>query len=107
MDIYYCIDTSSLIEMKDKYPKDTFLSVWQNMDRLIKEGRLIAPNEVLKEIKQGDDELKRWAKGKRKMFIKPNKPQFIIVQAILKKSPFLAKPEKPDPNADPCYCSCY
>lgn len=100
MDIY-CIDTSSLIEMKDKYPQDTFPSVWQKMDKLYTEGRLIAPSEVRKEIEQGDDELKRWTKGKRKMFIKPNEPQFVIVSEILKKYPFLAKPEKTGPNADP------
>ncbi len=51
MDIY-CIDTSSLIEMKDKYPQDVILFkvLWNNMDNLCKEHRLIVPIEVLVEI---------------------------------------------------------
>lgn len=102
MDIY-CIDTSSLIEMKDKYPKDTFPSVWQNMERLCKEGRLIAPIEVKKEIEQVDDELKRWSKGKekKKIFIKQDEKQTERMKEILAKYPFLAKYDKLGPNADP------
>jgi len=102
MDIY-CIDTSSLIEMKDKYPKDIFPSVWQKIERLCKESRLIAPIEVLKEIEQVDDELKRWAKKKeiKKTFIKPDKYQTERMKEILVKYPFLAGPEKLGSNADP------
>jgi len=101
MDIY-CIDTSSLIEMKDKYPQDVtlFKKVWKNMDNLCKEQRLIAPVEVLKEIEQGDDELKRWAKGKgKKIFVKPDKKQSEKMKEILTKYIFLANSEKPGPNA--------
>jgi len=102
MDIYV-IDTSSLIEMKDKYPRDVslFKPVWENVEKLCREGRLIMPVEVLKEIEQGDDELKRWTKSKRKILIKPNKPQFAKISEILDKFRFLAKPEKSGPNADP------
>jgi len=100
----YCIDTSSLIEMKDKYPQDVtlFKKVWNNMDNLCKEHRLIAPVEVLKEIEQGDDELKKWARGKgKKNFVKPDKKQSEKMKEILAKHPFLANSEKLGPNADP------
>lgn len=103
MDIY-CIDTSSLIEMKDKYPQDVtlFKKLWNNMDELCRKNRLIAPIEVLKEIEQGDDELKRWAKAKeKKIFVKPDKKQSEKMKEILAKYSFLANPEKPGPNADP------
>lgn len=100
----YCIDTSSLIEMKDKYPQDVtlFKKVWNNMDNLCKKHRLIAPIEVLKEIEQVDDELKRWAKIKRKkIFVKPDKKQSEKIKEILAQHPFLAGSGKPGPNADP------
>jgi len=98
----YCIDTSSLIEMKDRYPQDVtlFEKVWNNIDNLCKEHRLIAPIEVLKEIEQGDDELKRWVKGK-KIFAKPDKKQSEKMKEILAQYSFLADSEKPGPNADP------
>ena len=99
MDIYI-IDTSSLIEMKNKYPQDVFPTVWQRMDELYRAGRLIAPLKVKEEIK--DDELIEWLKNKEKIFIKSDKEQCDIVKEILKNFPYLAKPEKPDaPNADP------
>lgn len=99
----YVMDTSSLIEMKNKYPRDVslFKPVWENVEKLCREGRLIMPIEVLKEIEQGDDELTKWVRKKRKMFIKPNQSQFVKMSNILNKFSFLAKPEKPGPNADP------
>jgi hypothetical protein len=57
-----------------------------------------------KEIEKGDDELKKWVRGKKRnrMFIKPDENQVMKVKEILKDFPFLAKPDKPDePNADP------
>lgn len=96
----YIIDTSSLIEMKDKYPEIVFPSVWRKMEELFKQGRLIAPEEVKDELM--DEELKKWIKNKEKMFIKANKEQAEIQIEISKKFTFLAKPEKiGGPNADP------
>lgn len=101
--ICYVIDTSSLIEMKDKYPRDVslFKPIWENVEKLCRNGRLIAPIEVLKEIEQGDDELKRWSKNRRKIFIKPDESQFAKISEILNTFSFLAKSEKLGPNADP------
>ena len=97
------MDTSPFIEMKESYPKDIFPKLWENIEKLCKEGRLIAPFEVKNEIEQGDDELKRWVRSKniRKIFIKPDKSQVKLVTEILKHYDFLAKPGKPGPNADP------
>jgi len=99
----YCVDTSSLIEMRACYPRDIFPTLWRNIEGLCREGRIIAPIEVKKEIEEGDDELIRWLNRKdiRKIFIEPNETQMKIVADILKNYSFLAKPEKPGPNADP------
>jgi hypothetical protein len=61
---------------------------------------LIAPEEVKEELL--DNELKKWIRNKKKMFIKPDEEQIKMVKDILKKFPFLAKLEKlGGPNADP------
>jgi len=99
--IIYVMDTSSLIKMKEQYPRATFPSVWRKLEDLCKSGRLIAPLEVLKEIEEGDDELKVWAKKVKNIFIKPDKRQTEIVKDILSKHSYLAKPQKTGPNADP------
>jgi len=60
----YIIDTSSLIEMKNKYPKEVFPTLWKNITELISKNRLISPMEVRKELKKGKDELSKWIKQK-------------------------------------------
>jgi len=101
MDVY-CIDTSSLIEMKDRYPIDVFVDLLPKMESLIKEGRLIAPMEVKREIERGDDELKKWVTGKKRLFVKPDVKQIKKVKEILRDYPFLAKSEEvAASNADP------
>jgi len=101
MDVY-CIDTSSLIEMKDRYPIDVFIDLLPKMEKLIEGGRLIAPVEVKREIEQGDDELKKWVKGKKRLFVKPDARQIKKVKEILGKHPYLAKSEEVSAsNADP------
>ena len=101
MDVY-CIDTSSLIEMKDRYPVDVFVDLLPKMAKLIEGGRLIAPIEVKREIERGDDELKRWIKGEKKLFVKPDIRQIKKVKQILTGHPFLAKSgEIAASNADP------
>ena len=100
----YIIDTSSLIEMKNRYPKKNFPSLWEKVEELISKNRLISPLEVKKEIERGDDELSKWVKNKKinRMFIEPDSLQMEKAKEILKKNPFLAEVEKPDNlNADP------
>ncbi|MCS7214509.1 MAG: DUF4411 family protein, partial [Candidatus Calescibacterium sp.] len=82
-------------------PPDIFPQLWRKMDELYNNGRLVAPLEVKREIEKGDDDLVKWIKNKKKMFIKPNQFQSEKVKEILKDFPFLAKAEETGPNADP------
>jgi len=100
----YIIDTSSLIEMKNRYPKKNFPSLWEKIEELISKNRLISPLEVRKEIERGDDELSKWVKNKKinRMFIKPDRLQMEKAKEIINKYDPLAQVEKPDNlNADP------
>ncbi len=98
---YYVIDTSSLIELNRKYPMGVFPGVWTKVEKIIQDGLLVSPEEVLMEIERGDDELKEWAKKQKKLFKKLNIKQIVIVNEILKKYPKLAKSESLTPVADP------
>ena len=50
--VVYCIDTSSLIRAwVDFYPPRNFGGVWIKLDELIMSGRLVAPGEVLEEVR--------------------------------------------------------
>jgi hypothetical protein len=97
----YCIDASSLMDLSRQYPRARFPSVWQEIDALVEEGRLIAPKEVLKEIMKGDDSLVDWVKKKSKMFKPLDSEQAKAVSAILAACPTLIDFLSEMPQADP------
>jgi hypothetical protein len=78
----YVIDTSSLIEIKpEHYPFDIYITMWRNLENLIRNGRLISHEKVLDELKeyQGKkDKLLEWAYNHKTMF-KPTTPQQIEI----------------------------
>jgi len=85
----YIIDSSSLIELNKHSAMDVFVSVWKNISDLIDNDRLVAPKEVLNEIKDYDDTLANWAKNQKKLFKNPSARQIEIVQEILRDYPAL------------------
>lgn len=67
-DNLYIIDSSSLIEIKRRYPRRTLPGIWDDLHALCQRDQLIAPIEVKNEILQRDDELKAWIDNHDKMF---------------------------------------
>ncbi len=97
----YCIDASSLIKLKQDYPRKTFPTVWEKIEQLVNDGRLFAASEVFDEIKK-DDVLGPWAKHrKRTMFRKLDVAQIAAAKTVVNRFPNLAKPGKFGPAADP------
>jgi len=100
LDYSYSIDTSSLIHLKH-YPSDVFQSLWENLENLIQNGRLISPREVLKELEKRDDEILKWARIHKKMFRDLDPEQTKIVTDVLSNFLTLIDPNKETPDADP------
>lgn len=90
----YIIDASSLIKLNRNNPIDVFPSIWKKLDELSNNNQLIAPKEVLNEIKQNDDMLSRWTKTQTKMFKEPTSRQISIVRDILREYPSLIDAER-------------
>lgn len=102
LDKGFCIDTCALIDLRRvHYPPDVFPGVWDDIEGLIDQGLLIAPNEVLDELKDVDDEILRWARRFKKMFVASDKNQLREVADILVKFPRLIDHDKTTPEADP------
>ena len=98
----YCIDTNALVDLwRRLYPKDVFPSLWNNIEDLVQSGKLIAPREVLNELELVDDDLLKWGKERRPMFITLETEQQDRVKEILKNFPTLIDPNKTTPDADP------
>jgi len=97
----YCVDSSALIDLGKHYRRTIFPSLWGNLEGLIKDGKLIAPREVLRELEQKDDEISRWAKCNRSIFRDLDVEQVVFVQEMLKVFPNLVDTNKLIPDADP------
>ena len=63
----YCIDTSSLINLKP-FRRDVFPSIWSKLESMVTNGELIAPLEVYGEIEIGKDKIYDWCKSNKEIF---------------------------------------
>ena len=98
----FCIDTCALIDLwRRYYPPDVFPGLWADIEKLIRQGRLIAPREVLEELRGVDDEILEWARRFKRMFKALDEGQLREVSAILEEFPGLIDPSKTKPDADP------
>ncbi len=85
----YCIDTSSIIEAWTRaYPRDHFPSVWERIERLIVDGRLRAPREVLDELERQEDGAHQWAKAQSGLVVPLNPEHAAEVQRIQEDFPY-------------------
>ena len=75
--------------------------IFQKGDKLVSEGDLVAPREVLRELEEKEDELLGWARRNRKMFFDLDAEQQQLVKGILRKYPNLVDSSKSIPDADP------
>ncbi len=97
----YCIDTSSLVDLHRFYPGARFPTLWDRLERLIGEARLLAPREVRRELEAREDELTVWIREHAVMFVDPDFGQIEAVSEILARFQGLLDPEKEGPEADP------
>jgi hypothetical protein len=96
----YCIDASSLIKLKQDFPRQVFSTLWEKVEELVASGRLIAPDEVFREIEK-DDMLGPWAKQNKNMFRKLDQDQLDAAKDVTSRFRNIAKPGRFGPAADP------
>lgn len=99
----YCIDTSALINLKP-YWRETFPSLWQDIERLVGGKRIVAPVSVLGELEDyegPEDVILRWARRHMSMFLGLDSEQ----QQLLRKHSSILRqvvdPKKTKEDADP------
>lgn len=101
--VKYIFDTGPFIDLKN-YPVDVFTSLWDNFIFMINNGEILSSIEVFRELEDYDDEIAKWAKSNKKIFIKPTLEEQMEVQRILERHPDLVKEEAillGKPYADP------
>jgi hypothetical protein len=100
--VTYCIDTSALIEAwQVDYPIDNFPGFWRRVKDLIAAGRLVAPEEVLREITKRSDQLHTWLNAHKDMFRELDEAIQIEAGKVLAQFPRLVGERKLRTSADP------
>lgn len=99
----YVFDTSAFIEAWVRsYPPDSFPQLWERMDALVASGQLIAPEEVLEELRVQDDDLHAWVKVRSPNIIQPTSRELMLeARAVLAEHPMLTKPGTGRSAGDP------
>lgn len=98
----YCLDTNVLIDAwVRKYPIEVFPAVWERMDKAISDGMLISSEEVLAELERKADDLHRWAKARKHMFMPLDGTIQTEVKALLRRYGRLIDTRKGRSGADP------
>jgi hypothetical protein len=97
----FCIDACALIDL-DPYFREIFPTLWEDMGALVRDGLLVSPIEVYREIgREYDGDVQRWTKEHMAMFIELDEDQIKEVKAIEKRFDDLIDPDKTIPDADP------
>jgi len=65
----FILDTNIWIRMKDNHPPGLFKKFWVQVDGSIAAGHLRSPEEVLKELERGTDDLGPLLKAKAGLFV--------------------------------------
>ena len=97
----YIFDSSIFITLQRRYPPDVYESLWEIIDKLIKEGIVVSSEEVFDEIKIGNDVLVEWAKKNKYAFIQSDEKIQNTVKQILKNNEKLVLGSKKTNGADP------
>jgi hypothetical protein len=84
----YSLDTSAfIVPYRNWIPPDLVPKLWNLKDELIQSGEIKASREVYREIIQTDDDLSKWVKERRGMFIDVDEVQQRHVDNMVNRFP--------------------
>jgi len=97
----YVVDTNIFMDWQARYyPTAVFVSLVENIDQLIHEGRLIAPELVREELESvGTNQLTAWVQKRKEIWV-PNGDLFAVTMAIQSQFPGLLDPKAEYEEAD-------
>ena len=108
----YVFDNSSLSKLKHFFP-EVFVSIWEGLDDLTQQNRLISTREVWNELQRGmpDNHVNEWLKNRKEIFTTPNAAELQFVAKILQVKHFQSligekQRLKGTPVADPFVIAC-
>ncbi len=98
----YCIDTSALLDGWTRwYPAEIFPTLWDRLAAIVRAGQLIAPEDVLLELRKQDDALTKWAKAQTALFHPLDTSTQEALREVMAAFPRLVNTQKDRSTADP------
>lgn len=98
----YCFDTSAFIQpWQNRFPPDLFSPLWTKIERVILAGDIVSSKVVLDDLKRIDDDVYRWAKVQKNLFIEIDESIQCEVQEILAAFPRLVEQGGRRSSSDP------
>lgn len=101
-DAAYTFDTSAFLQCWARfYPMDVFPGLWAKLERMLDKGEIVCADEVLNELSKHEDELYKWLKEKKGVFLELDGPIQDAASAVLNDHPYIAKEFARRTHADP------
>ena len=97
----YVIDTSIWIRLWQNHPPDIFVHLWDQLDASIAAGDVISPEEVLRELERGSDELAESLAGRAGLFASLDEALMAAATDVLAALPDLVDENSERNRADP------
>jgi hypothetical protein len=91
----YSLDASFLLDFwsdEGQRPRDVYRGIWEAVDEGVKEGAIISPVSVRKEVRDTKDSgLKSWLSTCGSMFVQLDRAQVSVLEEIVRKFPAYAE----------------
>ena len=97
MTVRYMIDSCSLTELRRVDPEENFRPVWQLIEQIAADGRLLSVEDVRIEIDAQDNELADWARAHSYIFLPLSEEIQGKAREILASHPTLVDVRKQNP----------
>lgn len=100
----YCFDSSIFIAVNRVHSYIPVPDVWEKLDTLFNNGRLISHIYVYNEFhtnSRNPDFLAKWVKNRKRYFVRETEKQFNYIRQILAKFERFINPESEKNEADP------
>ena len=95
------VDACSFTELRRRYPRQNFPAVWELVEDLVTQGRLISVADIFVELDAQDDEVSSWAQSHQGIFLPLSEDIQTQARDILRSYPNLIDLKKRKSSADP------